>query len=70
MKKSQREMDGRCLPRPMRAQKAEDLSRFEAQRQRVESGVPAELLRYGRERQARRHGRKGALKQKEIRNKA
>jgi hypothetical protein len=70
MKKAQGEMDGRCLPRPIRAEKAQDLSRFEAQRQRVESGVPAKLLRDGREGEARRHVRKGALKQKEIRNKA
>ena len=58
MKKSQSEMDSRRLPRPVRPEKAKDLSRFEAQRQRVKGGVPAELLRDGRERQARRHGEK------------
>jgi hypothetical protein len=60
-------MDGSRLPRPIGTQKAKNLSRFEAQGQRVESGVPAELLRDCRKRQARSHVRKRSLKQKEIR---
>src|SRR5580692_25202 len=50
-------MDGSRLPCSIRTQKSENLSRLEAQGQRVERRVPAELLRDFREDEPRSHGR-------------